>query len=329
MTDHVPPTLAGITAAAERLSGVAVRTPLLESPALNVRTGGRVLLKAETLQRTGSFKFRGAYNFLAQIPPDARTRGIVAFSSGNHAQGVAAAAEIFDVPATIVMPSDAPRAKVENTRGYGADVVAYDRQTESRENIAAAIADKSGATLVPPFDHPWTIEGQGTVGLEIAAQCVDQRATPDEVLVCCGGGGLTAGIAIALSDRVPSARVRAVEPVGFDDAKRSLATGQRLSNETGATSSICDALLSPSTGDLTFSAMRAHGVTGLSVNDDEVRAAMAYAWRTLKLVLEPGGAVALTAILSGKIETKNRTIVAVLSGGNVDAALFNACIEAA
>tara|TARA_R110002110_G_scaffold414147_1_gene643213 strand:- start:75034 stop:76020 length:987 start_codon:yes stop_codon:yes gene_type:complete len=328
MTELVPPTLEGITAAAERLSDVAVRTPLLESPALNARTGGQILLKAEILQRTGSFKFRGAYNFLAQIPPAARARGVVAYSSGNHAQGVAAAAEIFGVPATIVMPADAPRAKVENTRGYGADVVAYDRQTELREDIAAAIADESWATLVPPFNHPWTIEGQGTVGLEIAAQCMAQNATPDEILVCCGGGGLTAGIAIALSNRQPSARVRTVEPVGFDDAKRSLLAGQRLSNETGATS-ICDALLSPSTGDLTFSAMQAHDVTGLSVSDDEVRAAMAYAWRTLKLVLEPGGAVALAAILSGEIKTKDRTIVAVLSGGNVDTALFSACIETA
>lgn len=328
MTEHLPPTLDGITAAAERLSGVAVRTPLLESPALNAHTGGRVLLKAEVLQRTGSFKFRGAFNFLAQIPPAARARGVVAYSSGNHAQGVAAAAKIFGVPATIVMPADAPRAKVENTRVYGADVVAYDRQTESREEIAAAIATKSGATLVPPFNHPWTIEGQGTVGLEIAAQCIEQRAIPDQVLVCCGGGGLTAGIAIALSDRVPVSKIHAVEPVGFDDAKRSLAAGQRLFNEPGAMS-ICDALLSPSTGDLTFSAMHAHKVTGVSVDDDQVRAAMAYAWRTLKLVLEPGGAVALAAILSGNVETKDQMIVAVLSGGNVDAALFNACIEPA
>ncbi|MBT4906839.1 MAG: threonine/serine dehydratase [Rhodospirillaceae bacterium] len=325
MTAQAPPTLAGIGAAAERLAGIAVHTPLIENPALNARAGGRVLLKAETLQRTGSFKFRGAYNFLSQVPTDARTRGVVAYSSGNHAQGVAAAAEIFDIPATIVMPADAPQAKVDNTRGFGAEVVTYDRQTESREDIAAAIAGESGATLVPPFDHAWTIEGQGTVGLEIAAQCAAMDTRPDEVLVCCGGGGLTSGIAIALADRVPSSVIKAVEPTGFDDASRSLIAGQRLSNEPGA-ASICDALLSPSTGDLTFAAMFAHDVTGLSVSDDEVRAAMAYAWRTLKLVLEPGGAVALAAILSGKVETKDRTIVAVLSGGNVDAALFNACI---
>lgn len=326
MTGPGAPTLDGITAAAERLSGVAVRTPLVESPALNARTGGRVLLKAETLQRTGSFKFRGAYNFLDQIPPDARAHGVVAYSSGNHAQGVAAAAEIFGVPATIVMPADAPRAKVENTCGYGAEVVTYDRQSESREEIAAGLAGKSGATLVPPFDHPWTIEGQGSVGIEIAAQCAERGAQPDAVLVCCGGGGLTAGIAIALADLSPATRVVTVEPAGFDDARRSFEAGERLSNEPGG-SSICDALLSPSTGDFTFAAMQAHGVSGLSVTDDEVRAAMAYAWRSLKLVLEPGGAVALAAILSEKIAVKDRTIVAVLSGGNVDAALFNACIE--
>ena len=328
MTVPPPPTLAGIEAAADRLAGVAVTTPLIESPALNTRAGGRVLLKAETLQRTGSFKFRGAFNFLSQIPDDVRGNGVVAYSSGNHAQGVAAAAEIFGVPATIVMPADAPQAKVENTRGFGAEVVPYDRQNESREDIAAAIANKSGATLVPPFDHIWTIEGQGTVGLEIANQCAGLDVRPDEVLVCCGGGGLTSGIAIALADRSPSSSIRAVEPAGFDDAMRSLAAGQRLSNAAGA-SSICDALLSPSTGEITFAAMHAHGVTGLSVRDDDVRAAMAYAWHTLKLVLEPGGAVALAAILAGKIETKDRTIVAILSGGNVDSALFSACIDAA
>ena len=327
MTGDVAPTLAGIEAAADRLAGVAVQTPLIESPALNARVGGRVLLKAETLQRTGSFKFRGGYNFLSQIPADTRVRGVVAYSSGNHAQGVAAAAEIFGVPATIVMPADAPQAKIDNTRGFGAEIVAYDRHTESREDIAAAIAGKSGATLVPPFDHAWTIEGQGTVGLEIAAQCATLKTLPDEVLVCCGGGGLTSGIAIALADRSPSTRITAVEPAGFDDAMRSLAAGQRLSNAPGA-SSICDALLSPSTGDLTFAAMHAQGVSGIAVDDDEVRAAMAYAWGTLKLVLEPGGAVALAAILSGKIETRDRTIAAILSGGNVDAALFSACIEA-
>jgi threonine dehydratase len=322
------PSRAGIEAAAKRLSGVAVRTPLIESPALNEITGGRVLLKPEILQRTGSFKFRGAYNFLSQIAPDIRANGVVAYSSGNHAQGVAAAAQIYGIPATIVMPLDAPNAKIENTRSFGANVVTYDRENESREAIAAGIANDAGATLVPPFDHVWTIEGQGTVGLEIASQCHEFATAPDDVLVCCGGGGLTSGIAMALSDSHPETRIQAVEPRDFDDAGRSLAAGRHLSNEPGA-SSICDALLSPSTGDITFAAMRDLGVIGLSVSDDEVRAAMAFAWRTLKLVTEPGGAVALAAILSGKIETRDRTIVAVLSGGNVDAAMFAACIDGA
>ena len=320
------PTLAGIEDAAERLSRVAVRTPLIESPALNDKTGGRILLKPEILQRTGSFKFRGAYNFLSRIAPDTRAHGVVAYSSGNHAQGVAAAAQIFDVPATIVMPADAPQSKVDNTLGYGARVVAYDRQTESREEIAADIAAAAGATLVPPFDHAWTIEGQGTVGLEIAAQCRGIEAVPEDVLVCCGGGGLTSGIAIALAASHPRARIHAVEPRDFDDAGRSLTAGRRLSNAPGVTS-ICDALVSPSIGELTFEAMHVHGVTGLSVSDEEVRSAMAYAWRVLKLVLEPGGAVALAAILASKIYSRDQTIVAVLSGGNVDAAMFAACIE--
>lgn len=328
MTGPGLPTIAGIEAAAARLSGVAVRTPLIESPALNARTGGRVLLKAEILQRTGSFKFRGAYNFLSQIAADERRRGVVAYSSGNHAQGVAAAAEIFGVPATIVMPADAPLTKVENTRSYGANVVAYDRNAESREDIAAAIAGEQGATLVPPFDHVWTIEGQGTVGLEIADQCRARDARADTVLTCCGGGGLTAGIATALAARDERIEIRAVEPDGFDDTMRSLAAGERLSNAPGG-ASICDALLSPSTGDITFAAMHRLGVAGLAVDDDAVRMAMAYAWRTLKLVLEPGGAVALAAILSGKVEVKDRTVIAVLTGGNVDAALFSACLDSA
>ncbi|HCO99940.1 MAG TPA: pyridoxal-5'-phosphate-dependent protein, partial [Rhodospirillaceae bacterium] len=304
MNNGRTPTFAGIEVAAQRLSGVAIRTPLIENPELNARTGGRILLKPEVLQRTGSFKFRGAYNFLSQIAPDARAHGVVAYSSGNHAQGVAAAAQIFDIPATIVMPADAPRTKADKTRTYGATVVAYDRKTESREEIAAEIAAANGATLVPPFDHVWIIEGQGTVGLEIASQCRDIGTMPDNVLACCGGGGLTSGIAVALATSHPYTRIHAVEPSDFDDAGRSLIAGQRLTNNPGPVS-ICDALLSPSTGDLTFATMQENGVKGLSVNDDEVRTAMAFAWRVLKLVVEPGGAVALAAILSGKVETSD------------------------
>lgn len=325
MLDSTAPTLADIEAAADRLQAHAVRTPLLEVPALNAATGGRILLKAEPLQRTGSFKFRGAFNFLSQIEPDHRARGVIAYSSGNHAQGVAAAAQIFGVPATIVMPSDAPQMKVENTKGYGAKVIAYDRQNEDREAIAADIAERTGCTLVPPYDHPWTIAGQGTVGLEIAAQCAAVNAQPDIVLVCCGGGGLTAGIATALAATSPATRVMTAEPAGFDDTKRSLEAGQRVANDSGA-SSICDALLSPTPGALTFAIMKANHLAGVSVSDDEVRTAIAYAWRHFKIVVEPGGAVTLAAILSGKLPCRGKTIAATLSGGNVDAATFRDCL---
>lgn len=325
MTDFVAPTVADIEAAAARLRGQAVRTPLLEVPALNQVVGGRILLKAEPLQRTGSFKFRGAYNFLSQIAPEIRANGVVAYSSGNHAQGVAAAAQIFDVPATIVMPADAPHMKVENTQGYGAKVVTYDRQNEDREAIAADIAKQAGCTLVPPYDHPWTIAGQGTVGLEIAEQCAEINALPDIVLVCCGGGGLTAGIATALAGKSPETRVITAEPAGFDDTRRSLEAGERVSNDPSS-KSICDALLAPTPGELTFSIMTALNLNGVSVTDDEVRQAVAYAWRHFKIVVEPGGAVTLAAILSGKLDCRGKTIAATLSGGNVDAATFRDCL---
>ncbi len=322
------PTIEDIEAAAGRIAEHAVRTPLIENPALNKRTGGRILLKAEILQRTGSFKFRGAYNFLSQIPAAQRRNGVVAYSSGNHAQGVAASAQLLGVPATIVMPSDAPAMKIDNTRGYGAKVVTYDRAREDRAAIAQEIAEREGATIVPPYDHPWTIAGQGTVGLEIAEQCAEAGTVPDAVLVCCGGGGLTAGTATALAARLPGTQVHPVEPAGYDDTKRSLAAGHRVANDM-QTPSICDALLAPTPGELTFTAMQKLGLTGLSANDDEVCAAVAYAWRVLKLVVEPGGAVTLAAILSGKVDCKGRTIAATLSGGNVDADTFKECLDAA
>lgn len=315
-----------IEAAAARIAGYAVRTPLIENPALNERTGGRILLKAETLQRTGSFKFRGAFNFLSKIPVTQRANGVVAYSSGNHAQGVAASAQLLGVPATIVMPADAPAMKIDNTRSYGATVVTYNRIREDRAAIAQEIAEREGATIVPPYDHPWTIAGQGTVGLEIASQCADLGAVPDAVLVCCGGGGLTAGTAMALADRMPCTKVYPVEPADYDDTKRSLASGQRVVNDM-KTSSICDALLAPTPGEITFTAMQSLGLTGLSANDEEVREAVAYAWRVLKLVVEPGGAVTLAAILSGRINCYGKTIAATLSGGNVDAKTFKECLN--
>lgn len=328
MNDTAAPTFADIEDAAKKLQEYAVRTPLLENSALNALAGGRILLKAEPLQRTGSFKFRGACNFLSRIPDATRSKGVVAYSSGNHAQGVAAAAQLFGVPATIVMPADAPAMKVENTKGYGAEVVSYDRQSEDREAIAAEIAERTGATLVPPYDHPWTIGGQGTVGLEIAAQCHAREIAPDAVLVCCGGGGLTAGIALALSGLCPDTRVLTVEPEGFDDTRRSLEAGRRVSNDMKS-KSICDALLAPAPGALTFEIMQGAGVGGLAVTEHDVRAAVAFAWRHLKLVVEPGGAVALAAILGQKLDCADKIVVAVLSGGNVDAEMFRACLETA
>ena len=319
------PGLAEIEAAAGRLKGHAVVTPLLEPPALALETGARVLIKPEPLQRTGSFKFRGAYNKISQIPDDKRAAGVVAFSSGNHAQGVAAAAQLLGVPATIVMPADAPAIKIANTRGYGAEVVLYERASESREARATEIAKERGATLVPPYDDPDIIAGQGTCGLEIARQAEAAGAALDAVLICCGGGGLTAGCATALSALVPGAALYTVEPAGFDDTARSLAAGARLGNAPEA-KSFCDALLSAKPGALTFQVNRRLITGGLAVDDDEVARAMAYAFRVLKLVVEPGGAVALAALLSGKLEVAGKTVAVVLSGGNVDPETFAAAI---
>jgi threonine dehydratase len=315
------PTFVDVEAAAARLRGIAVRTPLLESEALNQRAGGRILLKAECLQRTGSFKLRGAYNTISQIDAGA----VVAYSSGNHAQGVAAAARLLGKAATIVMPADAPAIKIENTRAYGAEVRLYDRQRESREAIGAEIAARTGAALIKPYDDPRIIAGQGTAGLEIAEQAGDRGAAPDLALVPCGGGGLIAGCALALTHAFPGIAVYAVEPDGLDDTGRSLAAGERVANAPGATS-ICDALLLPTPGELTFALNRQLLAGGLTVSDDEVRGAIAFAFRHLKLVLEPGGAVALAAVLSGRLALEARTAAVVLSGGNVDPALFAAAI---
>ena len=312
-----PPRFADIEAASERLAGKAVLTPLLEFPVLNERLGARVLLKAENLQRTGSFKFRGAYNTISRLPEAARGAGVVAYSSGNHAQGVAAAAALVGVPATIVMPADAPAIKMENTRGYGAEVVIYDRYSESREQVAEHLAAERGATLVRPYDDPDIIAGQGTCGLEIARQAEVLGVRLDHLLVCCGGGGLTAGCALAVSELSPGTAIHTVEPAGFDDTARSLAAGERLANAPGARS-FCDALLGPTPGELTFEINRRLVADGLVVDDAEVAEAMAFAFRNLKLVVEPGGAVTLAALLSGKLKIAGKTVAATLSGGNVD-----------
>jgi len=316
-----------IERAAAGLAGAAVRTPLLESPLLNRRLGFRLLIKAECLQRTGSFKLRGAWTRLAAIPTADRPLGVLAYSSGNHAQGVAAAAAAFGIPATIVMPADAPAIKRRNTEAWGARIVSYDRYQEDREAIGAELAARSGATLVKPYDDPAVIAGQGTVGLEILEQCTALDIVPDALLVPCGGGGLTAGTAILCQARDPHIRVCAVEPEGFDDTRRSLLAGRRLCNGEGGLSS-CDALLAPAPGEITFGINHALGVTGLAVSEAETTAAIAEAFATFKLVLEPGGAVALAAALAGKGPSGARTLVAVASGGNVDAESYARLLRA-
>ena len=316
------PVFDDVKAAARRIAGHARRTPLLADTPLDRLTGGRILLKLETLQHTGSFKFRGAWNRLAQLDERERAAGVVAFSSGNHAQGVAEAARRLGIRATIVMPRDAPQVKRQNTLDMGAEVVEYDRVHESREQIAAKIASERHATLVPSFDDPDVIAGQGTVGLEIAEQAADMGLTLDDVVVCCSGGGLTAGIAVAMQKLAPHVALWTAEPEAHDDHRRSLQSGRRQRNEPGVAPSICDALLAPMPGELTFAINQQALRGGLAVSDDEVRHAMAFAARTLKLVVEPGGAVALACVLGGKLETRGRTVAVTLTGGNVDDALF-------
>jgi threonine dehydratase len=316
------PTVADVDEAARRLDGVALRTPLLTSAALDALTGGRVFLKAETLQRTGSFKFRGAYNRLSAILPERRAGGVVAYSSGNHAQGVAAAARLLGMPCVIVMPSDAPRAKRERTAALGAEIVLYDRAHDDREAIAEAIAAERGATLVPPYDDALIIAGQGTAGREIVEDLKALGLKPDVVVVTASGGGLTAGIALAVKARVPTAAVYTAEPLGFDDHARSFRSGQREQN-AALTGTICDALMARTPGKLTFAINQSLVGAGVVASDEEVAAAVAFAFAELKLVVEPGGAVALAALMTRKIDITGKVAVAVLSGGNVDPELFS------
>ena len=321
-----PPEYSDITAAAERLRGHARVTPLLESDLLNERLGGRLFVKPEMLQRTGSFKFRGAYNRISSIDEAERAAGVVAYSSGNHAQGVAAAARHLGMPALIVMPRDAPEIKISSTRDHGAEIVFYDRLTENREAIGERLAGDRGATLVRPYDDPYVIAGQGTVALEMAAQARDVGARLDAVLLPCGGGGLTAGSALALAEDCPGTEIYTVEPAGFDDTARSLAAGERVSNDASARS-ICDALQMPTPGEMTF-AINARLLTGgLVVDDDAATAAMATAFSHLKVVAEPSGAVALAAVLEGVFAITGRTVAVVCSGGNVDAQAFRAALD--
>jgi threonine dehydratase len=294
---------------------------LLSSPALDERVGARVLLKPEMLQRTGSFKFRGAFNKISSIPMSEREGGVVAFSSGNHAQGVAAAAQLLNMQATIVMPADAPLSKRERTKGYGAEVVLYDRDREDREAIARAIAAKRGATLVPPYDDPKIIAGQGTIGLEIANDLTALGINPDIVVAPASGGGLIAGIATAIKARFPQASLMSAEPEGFDDHARSLRAGKREPHRAEGRT-ICDALMASIPGELTFAINQRLLSQGVTASDDEVAVAVSFVFRELKLVVEPGGAVGLAALLAGRIKARGKTVVIVLSGGNVDADLF-------
>jgi threonine dehydratase len=320
-TSFLPVGYADIDAAARAIAPFAVRTPLLSPPVLSERLGAKVFVKPEVLQRTGSFKFRGAFNKLSSIPPDARGGGVVAFSSGNHAQGVAAAAQILNMRATIVMPADAPLAKRERTKAFGAEVVLYDRDREDREAIARDIAGKRGATLVPPYDDPMVIAGQGTVGREIAEDLAVLGVDPDVVVVPVSGGGLVAGVATAIKARFPKAMVMSAEPEGFDDHARSLRAGRREAHGASGRT-ICDALMALTPGEITFAINSRLLAKGVTASDAEVAAAVAFAFRELKLVVEPGGAVGLAALLAGHVEARGKNVVIVLSGGNVDADLY-------
>ncbi len=322
MTDRIA-SFEGVREAARQITGVAVRTPLIESPALNERLGGRVLLKAETLQVAGAFKFRGAYNRISRLTEAEKARGVVAYSSGNHAQAVAAAARMVGTSAIIVMPADSPKVKVEGVIGFGGEVRMYDRYTESREAIGEEIAATRGSVLVRPFDDPFIIEGQGTTGLEI----VEQADGPIDQLLCgASGGGLIAGINLSMAALSPDTRVIGVEPEAYNDTQLSMAAGERLTHAPVARPSICDALMTDRPGELTFPINRRLAEV-LTVSDAEVAEAVRYAFRVLKLVVEPGGAVSLAALLAGKVEARDRTTVAVLSGGNIDPSLFSAIIE--
>ncbi len=316
------PTHDDVRAAYVRIAPHIVRTPMLRNPLLDEITGGTILLKAEPLQRTGSFKLRGATNAILQLNAAQRQAGVVTHSSGNHGQAVACAAAGVGAVATIFMPADAPRVKQDATARWGGKIRHFNRATDDREGIARTFAEESGATLVPPFDHPHVIAGQGTLALELVADASEAGLTLDDMLVCTGGGGMIAGCAMALEGASPDTRLYCVEPEGWDDTGRSLAAGERLANPPGG-SVLCDALLAKMPGKVTFEINRTHLAGGLVVTDAEVMAAVAFAFLHLKLVVEPGGAVALAALLAKKLDARGRVVGAVLSGGNIDPAVFS------
>ena len=324
-TSNLAVTIDDIRSAARRIAPHTIRTPLLESPRLNDRLGFRLLVKCENLQHTGSFKLRGATNAVMSLPDS--VTDVVAYSSGNHAQAVARAASRRGMQATIVMPEDAPALKIEGTRAYGAEVVTYDRYNESREDIGSAIAAERNAELIKPFEDVCVIAGQGTIGLEIASQCAELGVAPDHVISCCGGGGLIAGTSLAVRSEMPGAKVWAAEPEGFDDTIRSLDSGKILSVDP-ASRSICDAVVTPSPGEITFSINRNTLSGGFAVSDELVLGVMATAFKHLKIIVEPGGAVALAAALDGRLPAGTDCAVAVASGGNVDPEMFTRALAA-
>jgi len=315
-----------IRAAAQRIQGHARYTPLLNSPFLDEIAGRRVWVKPECLQHTGSFKFRGGWSALSALDEQTRAKGVIAFSSGNHAQGIALAARSHGVPSVIIMPADAPALKIANTKAMGAEVVLYDRDGENRDTIGAAMSRERGLTLIKPYDEPEVIAGQGTVGLEIATQAAEHGVTKAEVIVCCGGGGLTSGIALALEADAPDMLVRPVEPEGFDDVARSLKDGVIRSN-AATSGNICDAVITLQPGDITFPIMKRLCGSGLTVSEDEALQAMAQAFSRLKLVAEPGGAIALASALYRSDKITGDDVIVVISGGNVDAALFQTALS--
>ena len=320
------PVFSDVEDAARRIAGEAVRTPLLENDALNERLGGRVLIKPECLQRTGSFKFRGAYNRMSRIAPEAREKGVVAFSSGNHAQGVALAARLLGIPATIVMPSDAPKIKSDGVRRLGGKVVEFNRETEDREAVSAEIVDRTGATLVPSYDDPYIIAGQGTAGLETAQDLQARGIVPDQFVCCAGGGGLIAGCGLAMKHFFADCDLLAAEPEGFDDHRRSLMAGERVANAR-KTGSLQDAIITQIPGKLTFQLNRKQLSGAVTASDADTLEAIAFIWKHLKLVAEPGGATAFASLLNGQADTRGRTTIVLITGGNVDPDVFKQALD--